>query len=322
MKKKKRKRVLPSRKILIDAPRDMRVLGPSIKDVLVFFRELRTEKNWSQTKRGKQKIEASLKDVEEIDYAAISILTAIAENLKKENKLFSFTPPVSRNVRKQLFFSGMLKHFYDEYGKKGRDFSGGKLINLKDGFGRLKAKEMEAVMLSLDNMLGLINYPLDEKMQLLKSLRSVILEICGNAIEWGYGKTEKKWILGLRRESETEITITFTDIGNGILKTLKRKPQDVVWDVVAQRNNSVDILRRVFEKKYGSSTNEPNRNRGLPMIKKKLGDIKNSNLKVLTNDALLAFDNPSESKNLKDIQAHFHGTFYQWSIKNGANQNL
>ena len=299
---------------LIEAPKKMCILGPSIKETLAFFRELRREENWSKTKGGKPKIEATLKNVEEMDYASISILTAISENLKKENKRFSFIPPVNRSVRKKLFFSGMLNHFYNEFGGRSNVSCRGELINLKNGFGKLKVEEIKAVMDALNRMVEKIHYPQDKRASLLRSLRSVILEICGNAIEWGYGRKEKKWILGIWKESDSEFIVTFTDIGDGILKTLNRKPQDVLLDFISLNNNSVDILKRAFEKKYGSSTSEPNRNRGLPMIKKKLDEIENSNLRVLTNDALLDFKNFENSKNLKDIQAHFHGTFYQWSI--------
>lgn len=325
MKKKKRK---GDRKILkktpkkiLEAPIDMCLLGAGIKDVLTFFREIKCRDNWLETRTGKSRVEASLKKVEKIDYASISILTTIAENFKKEKIGLTFTNSENREVRKKLFLSGMFNHFYNEFGRKSIVSVRGGLINLRDGSGILKVSEIQMVMDSLKNMLFKIGFSQEESMPLLKSMRSVIMEICGNAVEWGYNKKEKKWILGIYKENDSELIVTFTDIGDGILKTLNRKTHDVILDML-KFNNSVDILKNAFEKKYGSSTKEPNRNRGLPMIKQKITQIKGSELLVLTNDALLNFSNLGLSKNLKDFQAHFHGTFYQWRIKNYANKSI
>ena len=325
MKKKNRKRVPKVHKKTspkkLEAPIDMCLLGTGIKDVLAFFRAIKCKDNWGSTRTGKSKVEASLKKVEKIDYAAISVLTTIAENFKKDKIVLSFTNSENRDVRKKLFFSGMTNHFYNEFGKKTNVSVRGGLINLRDGCGILKVSEMQLVMESLKNMLLKIGFSQDNVKPLLKSMRSVIMEICGNAIEWGYNKKEKKWILGIYRENDCELIITFTDIGDGILKTLNRKTHDVILDMM-KLNDSVDILKNAFEKKYGSSTKEPNRNRGLPMIKQKIMQLKDSDLFVLTNDVLVNFSNLGLSKNLKDLHAHFHGTFYQWRIKNYANKSV
>lgn len=318
---KAKKNFSSSKKRTLEAPSDLCLLGDNIKDVLVFFREIRAKDNWYKKSNGRFKVEVSLKRVEKIDYAAISVLTALSENLKKDKIEFGLINSDNRLVKKMLFYSGMLNHFYDESGKKVNVSVRGELINLKDGCGILKVCEIRAVTESLKRVIEKIDYPEHQRISLLRMLRRVIMEICGNAVEWGYGRKDKKWILGIYKEQNQEFIVTFTDIGDGILKTLNRKTQDVIMDLL-QFNKSIDILMRAFEKKYGSSTREPNRNRGLPMIKQKLMQIEGSNLVVLTNDALVNFSNLKESKDLKELHAHFHGTFYQWSIKNNGNQSV
>ena len=296
----------------------MCLLGDNIDNVLAFFRDIRAKENLYRKRNGQLKVDVNLKNVTSIDYAAISVLTALSENFQKEHIDFGLTNSDYQFVRRKLYYSGMFNHFYNERGQKVHISARGELINLKDGSGRLKVCEIQSVMNALKEMLDKIEYPENQRNSLLKILRSVIMEICGNAVEWGYGEKKQKWILGIYKENDNEFTVTFTDIGWGILKTLNRKTTDVIFDML-QFNNSVDVLKGAFEKKYGSSTREPNRNRGLPMIKQKITQIKGSNLIVLTNNALVNFSNLVASKNLKDCHAHFHGTLYQWSIKNNGN---
>ena len=77
--------------------------------------------------------------------------------------------------------------------------------------------------------------------------------------------------------------------------------------------SDVEILQNAFVKKYGSSTQEINRNKGLPAIKKGFDDGLLKDLKVLTNNVILHFDN--DKKSLSFIkQRGFDGTLYRWSI--------
>lgn len=53
------------------------------------------------------------------------------------------------------------------------------------------------------------------------SVKTIILEICGNSIEWS-GTDNKQWLLGVKYESD-RVIFTVTDVGKGILETLYRK---------------------------------------------------------------------------------------------------
>ena len=62
------------------------------------------------------------------------------------------------------------------------------------------------------------------------------------------------------------VVFTMTDIGEGILKTLRRKFVKQIQESFF--NNAVDVLVNAFEKQYESRTKDPNRNKGLPKIYK------------------------------------------------------
>lgn len=77
-----------------------------------------------------------------------------------------------------------------------------------------------------------------------------------------------------------------------------------------------EILKGAFDKKYGSTTKEDNRNKGLPAVKANFNQGTINNLKVLTNNVILHFDNDSLSKEFEKGTPRFKGTFYQWEMTN------
>jgi disulfide oxidoreductase YuzD len=75
--------------------------------------------------------------------------------------------------------------------------------------------------------------------------------------------------------------------------------------------NDIDVLDRAFNKKYASVTNDINRNKGLPKIKKIVTENYVDNLIVITNGVFLDFSNEANSKILNK---KFNGTFYYWEL--------
>lgn len=156
-------------------------------------------------------------------------------------------------------------------------------------------------------------------------VKTIILEICGNSIEWS-GTANKQWLLGAKYEPDGVI-FTVTDVGKGILETLNRKFKFKMTEAFTPPH---DILMRAFEQKYGSNTQEINRNKGLPSVKLNFQNGTIEKLKVLTNNVILHFDQTSSSKTFRQGSARFKGTFYQWTmnrecinkINNGNNFDL
>jgi disulfide oxidoreductase YuzD len=112
-----------------------------------------------------------------------------------------------------------------------------------------------------------------------------------------------------------------TDIGHGILETLRKKATQIVSDIL---KSDIEILDRAFDKKYVSVTNDINRNKGLPKIKKIVINNYVNNLIVITNNVLLNFSSESNSKILNK---KFNGTFYYWELNKNCidiwkNRNL
>lgn len=104
-------------------------------------------------------------------------------------------------------------------------------------------------------------------------------------------------------------------MGKGILETLKKRFGLVLKDIFTLKSPN-DILKGAFDKKYGSTTQEVNRNKGLPAVKSHWEQGTINSLKVLTNNVILHFDSNELSETFSKGSPRFRGTFYQWEMTN------
>lgn len=306
---KKKKRKLKTHvhrdviKPLVLAPSDLRLIE-NAEGCLYFFRDLRSQEYLSH--KGKINfVIMSLKEVTSIDYGAISILTAISEDLKFNKIILKGDFPDDPYCKQFLIDSGFLNHMIDEHGKEFPKAEKSELIFFEKGSGILLIKDNIAISNTVKNV---VKHLTGELKQCL-AVKSIVLEICGNSIEWG-GTQNRQWLLGVKYEPE-KVIFTVTDVGKGILETLHRRFGAVLTDIFSIKSN-LEILRGAFTEKYGSSTKEINRNKGLPAVKYNFDNAVIKNLKVLTNNVILQFDNEEFSKTFEKGKPRFHGTFYQW----------
>lgn len=292
--------------ILIHVPADFRLID-NTTECLEFFREIRSRKSINFFKNQKV-IFMSLKYVELIDYAAISALISISMDLKARKIVLSGDYPDNPICKKFIIDSGFLNHMVDTNNKKFPVLTKSDFIFFEKGSGKLSKNDRKKISLLVKDVVG---YLMGDEVTNLKPVKSIILEICANSIE--HANTEnKQWLLGVKYGKE-EVTFTVSDVGRGILETLHRKFAKQLKDIFRFKPKH-DIVLGAFERKYGSSTQEVNRNKGLPSVKANsdVGTIKN--LVLLTNNVILHFEDGSKSKTLKSGTARFRGTLYQWKI--------
>ncbi len=303
--KKKDKHQAHDIKLPVIAPSDLRLIE-NTHQCLEFFRDLRSLD--FRSKRGKiQYVILSLKEVTQIDYGTISILTAIGDDLKFKGVIVKSFLPVNQQCKDYMIESGYLNNLYDDNGKPFPKAPKSELMFFEKGCGRLSEDESRKISLLIKKIVG----HLTGVEQYCQPLRTIILEICGNSIEWS-GTDNKQWLLGVKYRDD-RVIFTVTDVGKGILESLYRRLTRKFFE--AFKSND-EILKGAFDKKYGSTTKEANRNKGLPAVKSNfnLGTI--TNLKVLTNNVILHFDNDSLSKEFEKGTPRFRGTFYQWEMTN------
>lgn len=99
----------------IMAPKDFRIIE-NTEECLSFYRKIRSDEFVLRSDKINL-IRFSLKLVEFIDYGAISILTAISDDLKSKNIILQGDFPDNHFCKKFLKESGFLNHMYDQYNK-------------------------------------------------------------------------------------------------------------------------------------------------------------------------------------------------------------
>lgn len=296
----------------IKTPAEMSLFG-NTEDCLIFFSKLRKEKNIS--KKGKRCfIQIDLSELKKFDYGWLCVLIAIVENLESKKVLPSGNFPSDEICKEEIIKSGLLNLMYDDKGKKFKESETSDILPIVSERNKISDAENKKIGDSLKRMMEHFtgmpqHYP---------PIRKILLEICGNSVEWGR-TNNKQWLVGIRYVEKDRVIFTLTDIGDGILKTLYRKNNKKFKEILTFTNNT-KILRNAFDKKYGSKSQKPNRNKGLPSVKNTFekGIIKE--LKVLTNDVLLDFENSENDKLFKNQK--FSGTLYQWEVKKESVNNF
>lgn len=288
----------------IYAPADFRLVE-NTEDCLIFFRDIRERSNIYSFNKQKVII-LSLQDVMLIDYATISALTAISDDLNSVNIILQGDFPKDIDCRKFIIDSGFLNHMVDGNNRPFLPSGKSKMIFFEKGAGKLSRQESYRI----SEMIKDVVEHLTGERKLIKPIKSILLEICGNSIEHSNTKS-KQWLLGVKY-IDKKVVFSVTDVGKGIIETLHKKHWILIKDKLLSSN--IDVLKGAFNQKYGSSTQEQNRNKGLPSIKfnSETGTIKN--LIVLTNNVILHFSDENASRVLKKGFPRFKGTLYQWEL--------
>jgi hypothetical protein len=288
----------------IYAPKDFRLIE-NTEVCLDFFREIRANKNINYINTQKTVL-ISLIDVEEIDYATISVLTAISDDLKSKKIGVQGDFPKNPECKNYIIESGFLSHMVDESNRQFPISSKSKFIFFEKGSGKLTKEDSK----NISNMIKDVVEHLTGYRKTIKPIKSILLEICGNSIEHAKTK-DKQWLLGIKYV-ENRVIFTVTDVGKGILETLYINYSHILINFVFK--NKMDVLKGAFNQKYGSSTQEENRNKGLPAIKynSDIGTIKK--LIVLTNNVILHFEDNNKSSTFSSGTPRFKGTLYQWEL--------
>lgn len=285
------------------APENICLLSKT-NDCLHFFKTLRQGKSISKNGRSCF-VQMDLSKVKKFDYSSICVLIAIIRDLKTKQVFLRGNYPEDRTCKKQIIESGLLTFMYDDQGKAFKKSEKSDLLFVEKGGKKLRKSENIKISKTIKNAV----FRLTGEDKHLPKLRTILLEICGNSLEWS-GTRNRQWLFGVKYEDE-KVIFTVTDVGKGILKTLNIKLKHKLKEVF-NFNSDDQILRGAFEKKYDSSSHKVNRNKGLPSIKNGFDNGTMHNLSVLTNGVILHFNRDKDSEVFNKNK--FDGTLYRWEI--------
>ncbi|MDL2315069.1 hypothetical protein LJC16_02290 [Bacteroidales bacterium OttesenSCG-928-C19] len=251
-------------------------------------------------KRKKNKlIKIDLSDVVKIDIGAIGLLLSKMNELSQKQFYAYGTLPKDAACKEIISESGFLEHMRDLKGNKIATKEHKSMI-VNRGFDKTSNTMVgEEIRKVVKHLTGEENT--------YRPIFSMVQEMCANSIEHA-NEENKNWLFSVYYKDDNNVCFTMTDIGHGILETLRRKATQIVSDIL---KSDVEVLDRAFDKKYASVTSDINRNKGLPKIKKTVINNFVNNLIVITNNVYLDFSNESNSKLLNK---KFNGTFYYWEL--------
>lgn len=251
-------------------------------------------------------IRIDLSNIEKIDIAAISFLLAKVNELSRTQRIRIWGDTPSNPDCKKIFFdSGFLDYMTDLSGNKFKKQSENFIINVGSETTR-NEKVGKTIERSIKYLTG--------KESKYPPVYSIVQEICSNSVEWANPKMSKNinWFLGVSYNGNVdnpEATYVMTDVGYGIISTLNRRFGKYIEALKLTKDT--EVLERAFDRKYGSKSGESNRNRGLPLIKDRYTKLYIDDLIVITNNVLLDFNKP---ENTKIMSKSLPGTFYCWKI--------
>lgn len=285
-----------AKRIAVSARQNLSLLKDS-ENVLDFMRKIEN----ATAKNQKVILTLDLRQVTSIDIGAISVLLSKINKLTQKNIQAICKLPQDGNCKKMFFESGFSDHMRDLQGGRILYNKKNKNLMVNRGFDKTSNREIGlAIKDSVKYLTGVEDT--------FRPLYSIAQEMCANSVEHA-NRYNKNWLFSVWYKDEDNVCFTMTDIGEGILGTLKRKFSQKIKEQLLIDNK--EILKRAFEKKYTSVTKDVNRNKGLPKIKNISDANYINNLIVITNNVLMDF---SDSTNSKVLNRKFNGTFYYWEL--------
>jgi|CXWL01.1.fsa_nt_gi hypothetical protein len=265
------------------------------------------------------RIRIDLHKVKDINYATISILKAVIFDFTTRDITIVGSLPAETNCSNYLKESGYLDGLTDMRGRAFPPSEQSAHIFFEAGRGQLTREENLKISDLLADAMNFMDGDIRHELK----LKTLLLEGCANSIEWG--QTEgQQWMLGMKKEEKDgkrEVLFTVTDVGKGILATLRRKLTDQFLNLIKFQTEH-EVLKLTFERKWGSSSGEVNRNNGLPTIRKacELGMIED--LRVLSNNVILRFGDTQKAETFDRGFPRYSGTIYQWRVSADCLQKM
>lgn len=283
----------------IKPPNNLCMLTNTI-EVLSFINKLKAVLNGKQFIK---KVEFHLEDISNIEIGSILLLLSVVEEFSTKGIPCSGNLPKDEKCLKIFRQSGFLSHMNTISGSKNEMMESDNVI-LKRGTDKLNG---EKTGIAIKKAI----YKLTGKEAHYQPVYGIIGEININSIEHAYKKNKyKHWFFSIYHDQFTnKIICVFADNGIGIVKTLNRKIPKQIFESMKLTTEG-DILYNAFLKKYGSRFEQPNRNRGLPIIKNTQDNNYINNLIVITNGVFLNLQNNEQII----LPLNHSGTFYYWEF--------
>lgn len=253
-----------------------------------------------------QRLTIKMDNVVKIDMYAINLFLSFLNRLSSQNIRYIGTYPNNAEAKHFLINSG----FLDLVQTNIKTAKEQKRKNMIFMVGKDSVDSRKIGKAVRESMLNIV----DEEI-VYPPLYEDLLEISANSVEHANeNQKEKNWLVSIFIE-EDKLHFIVTDMGLGIMTTIKKKFVQQVHDTMIRTD--AEILLSVFKKKYQSMTGEVNRHKGLPIIYESYTDGMISDLQVLTNKVFYRFN----TNTCVELQKSYDGVLYSWTIDKNNYEN-
>lgn len=191
-------------------------------------------------KSGKYEVFINMSHMKMTDAGAISLLLSAISLSTRKNCTVCGNMPIDTNCKQLIFDYGFFDHVKLLQTSKIKKINNKNLL-IERGFAKTDNERIGA------EVRRAVEFLTSEKNS-YRPVYSMIQEICANSIEHANKELFKKnWLLSVSYEGGI-VRFVVTDIGEGILGTIKKKIRQALRDTIAFTND-VETLMGVFEKK-------------------------------------------------------------------------
>ncbi|KKU53373.1 MAG: hypothetical protein UX75_C0041G0008 [Candidatus Moranbacteria bacterium GW2011_GWE2_47_10] len=254
-----------------------------------------------------------LKNVETIDYGAITVLLSTMFKFKEVRIGFNGDFPLNDEARRLIIESGFFEQLKKETNGRSTYHIG------KDNQIITHARKNVSSELGLPIMRAATRTIWGEE-RICQGLQRVLVELMQNTNNHAAKdrKGGKHWWLSINHDKvRKKVSFVFMDHGVGIFSSLKNKELDSKWygwqEIIKRVGISTDeeILKLLLDgKMHKTVTKEKFRGKGLPGIKQTLDRNQIGNLHVITNNVYANVEN-NDYRLLTNV---FKGTFLYWEL--------
>ena len=287
---------------IVNAPKYLSLLK-EVKGCVRLFANIRYQVV-AVLKEGRRKVALNIADIQDIDLPTTMVLNALGREMGERGVNISGNFPNNKDCYDFFVRTGFLNDKVDAKGMKFNKSEKTDYFTLNKGQGKLSINDTMQICKMVRRACDHLG-----KESFYDDVVSIIKEIAGNSIEWSQSFRDQ-WTLGVMFEDD-RVTFSILDLGRGILDTIYRK---FLRKLKGLFTNDIAFLNDVFDKQYSSSSQESNRYKGLPSIKKAYLEGTIQNLCVMTNNVLMCFDNSAQSVQYSKSRKAFNGTLYYWEI--------
>jgi hypothetical protein len=142
-------------------------------------------------------------------------------------------------------------------------------------------------------------------------VEALLSEIMGNAVEHGIRNRNINYWLTSEIDSNKQMVVTFVDMGKGIAYSHKKSKLLLKYRMAGWFSDNKIVMDSLLGK-LPSSTQKPNRGKGLPEIRETIIERSIvSDFILITNRTLIQY---KDNKFTSTKVANFKGTYYCWTI--------